>query len=288
MTAALFAALLVTFPAENQKLPATARTYAIGAAETNRKERLYLNGVEDFSIVREDTLAHPAFVDGSHLRKFDIVLANPPYSIKTWNREAFMNDKWGRNFLGTPPQGRADYAFIQHIIASMNTQHGGSATLLPHGVLFRDEEKELRKKMVESDVVDCIIGLGPNLFYNSPMEACIIICSNNKPAERKGKILMINAINDVVRQNAESKLLPEHIERITRIYHSSTEIDGYSKLVSNEDLAKKDYNLNISLYAYRSQFVHAQTSLDVSLSAWEECSQSVSIEYNTLMKMLEP
>lgn len=107
---------------------------------------LYLNGVEDFSIVREDTLAHPAFVDGSQLRKFDIVLANPPYSIKTWNREAFMNDKWGRNFLGTPPQGRADYAFIQHIIASMNTQHGRSATLLPHGVLFRDEEKDLRKK----------------------------------------------------------------------------------------------------------------------------------------------
>lgn len=172
---------------------------------------LYLNGVEDFSIVREDTLAHPAFVDGNHLRKFDIVLANPPYSIKTWNREAFMNDKWGRNFLGTPPQGRADYAFIQHIIASMNTQHGRSATLLPHGVLFRDEEKDLRKKMVESDVVDCIIGLGPNLFYNSPMEACIIICSNNKPTEREGKILMINAINDVVRQNAESKLLPEQI-----------------------------------------------------------------------------
>ena len=248
---------------------------------------LYLNGVEDFSIVREDTLAHPAFVDGSHLRKFDIVLANPPYSIKTWNREAFMNDKWGRNFLGTPPQGRADYAFIQHIIASMNTQHGRSATLLPHGVLFRDEEKDLRKKMVESDVVDCIIGLGPNLFYNSPMEACIIICSNNKPAERNGKILMINAINDVVRQNAESKLLPEHIEKITRIYHSSTEIDGYSKLVSNEELASRDYNLNISLYAYKSQFVYSQTSLNSAISSWDECSQSVSIEYNTLMKMLE-
>lgn len=248
---------------------------------------LYLNGVEDFSIVREDTLAHPAFVDGSHLRKFDIVLANPPYSIKTWNREAFMNDKWGRDFLGTPPQGRADYAFIQHIIASMNTQHGRSATLLPHGVLFRDEEKDLRKKMVESDVVDCIIGLGPNLFYNSPMEACIIICSNNKPAERNGKILMINAINDVVRQNAESKLLPEHIEKITRIYHSSTEIDGYSKLVSNEELASRDYNLNISLYAYKSQFVYSQTSLNSAISSWDECSQSVSIEYNTLMKMLE-
>ena len=107
---------------------------------------LYLNGVEDFSIVREDTLAHPAFVDGSHLRKFDIVLANPPYSIKTWDREAFMNDKWGRNFLGTPPQGRADYAFFQHILASMDEETGRCAILFPHGVLFRDEELKMRER----------------------------------------------------------------------------------------------------------------------------------------------
>lgn len=248
---------------------------------------LYLNGVEDFSIVREDTLAHPAFVEGSHLRKFDIVLANPPYSIKTWNREAFMNDKWGRNFLGTPPQGRADYAFIQHIIASMNDEHGRSATLLPHGVLFRNEEKDLRQKLVESDVIDCVIGLGPNLFYNSPMEACIIVCSNNKPEERKGKMLMINAINDVVRQNAESKLLPEHIERMTRVYYSSTEIDGYSKLVSIDEVAAKDYNLNISLYAYASQYEHNHSSLDTTISSWEACNQASLMEYDTLMKMIE-
>jgi type I restriction enzyme M protein len=248
---------------------------------------LYLNGVEDFSIVREDTLARPAFVDGSHLRKFDIVLANPPYSIKTWNREAFMNDKWGRNFLGTPPQGRADYAFIQHIVASMDDKKGRSATLLPHGVLFRDEEKELRKRLIETDVIDCVIGLGPNLFYNSPMEACIIICSNNKPKERLGKVLMINAINDVVRQNAESKLLPEHIERINKVYHSSTEIDGYSKLVSIEEIASRGYNLNISLYAYASQYEHEQVSLDSTISSWNECSQTLLSEYDSLLKMIE-
>lgn len=248
---------------------------------------LYLNGVEDFSIVREDTLAHPAFVNGSQLRKFDIVLANPPYSIKTWNRDAFMNDKWGRNILGTPPQGRADYAFIQHIVASMNKDNGRSATLLPHGVLFRVEEKELRQKLVESDVVDCVIGLGPNLFYNSPMEACIIVCSNNKPEERKGKMLMINAINDVVRQNAESKLLPEHIERMTKVYHSSTEIDGYSKLVSIDEVAAKDYNLNISLYAYASQYEHSHSSLDTTISSWEACNQASLMEYDTLLKMFE-
>ena len=98
---------------------------------------------------------------------------------------------------------------------------------------------------------------------------------------------MINAINDVVRQNAESKLLPEHIEKITKIFHSSTEIEGFSKLVPIEDIAANNYNLNISLYAYANQFVHSHTSLDSAITTWNECSQSVTIEYNALMKLLE-
>ena len=161
---------------------------------------LYLNGVEDFSVVREDTLAHPAFVDGSRLRKFDIVLANPPYSIKTWNREAFMNDRWGRNFLGTPPQGRADYAFFQHILASMNDKTGRCAILFPHGVLFRKEEKELREILVKKDLIECVIGIGRNLFYNSCMDACVIICRSHKPVNRQDKILFIDAKKEVTRK----------------------------------------------------------------------------------------
>lgn len=174
---------------------------------------LYLNGVEDFSIVREDTLAHPAFVDGSHLRKFDIVLANPPYSIKTWNREAFMNDKWGRNFLGTPPQGRADYAFFQHILASMDDKTGRCAILFPHGVLFRDEEQAMREELIKLDFLECVIGLGPNLFFNASMEACIIICRKKKSSDRKGKVLFIDAKDEVTRKNAESYLEQHHIKR---------------------------------------------------------------------------
>ena len=165
---------------------------------------LYLNGVEEFSVVREDTLEHPAFVDGSQLRKFDIVLANPPYSIKTWNRDAFANDKWGRNFLGTPPQGRADYAFIQHILASMNPDTGRCAVLLPHGILFRKEEQEIRKNLIEKDLIEAVIGLGPNLFFNAPMEACVLVCRNRKPANLMNKIIFINAIKEVTRKNAES------------------------------------------------------------------------------------
>ncbi len=121
---------------------------------------------------------------------FDVVLANPPYSIKQWNREAWTTDPWGRNFLGTPPQGRADYAFFQHILKSLDPKTGRCAILFPHGVLFRKEEAEMRRKLVEADLVECVLGLGPNLFYNSPMEACVVVCRTKKPPKRRGKVLL--------------------------------------------------------------------------------------------------
>ena len=249
---------------------------------------LYLNGVEDFSIVREDTLARPAFVDGSKLRKFDIVLANPPYSIKTWNREAFMNDKWGRNFLGTPPQGRADYAFLQHIISSMDSKSGRSAILFPHGVLFRDEEKEIRKALIQLDEIDCVIGLGPNLFYNSPMEACIIICNKNKSPEDKGKILMINAVREVIRKNGESFLLEDHINKIASVYHQKKEIDGFSKLVSIDDVAEKGFNLNISLYAYQG-ILEANVAIteNDAIGNWISSAIRAKDAYQELITLIE-
>ena len=109
---------------------------------------LALHGVEDFAIARGDTLERPAFIENDRLATFDVVLANPPYSIKQWNREAWSSDPWGRNFLGTPPQGRADYAFFQHILKSMDPKTGRCAILFPHGVLFRKEEAEMRQKLV--------------------------------------------------------------------------------------------------------------------------------------------
>lgn len=102
----------------------------------------------------------------------------PPYSIKAWNREAFMNDKWGRNLWGTPIQARADYAFIQHIYCSMDERKGRCAILLPHGVLNRDEDKELRRNHVQTDTIEAVIGLGRNLFYNSGLESFIFIFNN--------------------------------------------------------------------------------------------------------------
>ena len=247
---------------------------------------LYLNGVEDFSIVREDTLAHPAFVDGSRLRKFDIVLANPPYSIKAWNREAFMNDKWGRNFLGTPPQGRADYAFFQHILASMNERTGRCAILFPHGVLFRKEEQELREQLIKKDLIECIIGLGPNLFYNSPMEACIIICNTHKSSNKTGKIMFINAINEVIRKNAESYLTDEHIKKITNAYFNNTDSEGFCKIVRNTDVLKEDSTLNISYYVSVSTSSSLNVSMADALRDWKDASMKLHNSINALTSLI--
>jgi type I restriction enzyme M protein len=142
----------------------------------------------------EIRLAQPAFLENDTLKKFNVILANPPYSIKAWDRKGFENDPYGRNLWGTPPQGCADYAFQQHIQKSLNEKNGRSISLWPHGVLFRDSEADMRRKMIEEDLVECVIGLGPNLFYNSPMEACLLITTTNKKKERRGKILIINAV----------------------------------------------------------------------------------------------
>ena len=197
---------------------------------------LFLHGVREFHVVNDDTLKNPAFIEHGQLKQFDLILANPPYSIKQWDRGAFENDKYGRNFLGTPPQGRADYAFFQHILKSLKPDTGRCAILFPHGVLFRDEEAEMRRKLVESDLVDCVLGIGKNLFFNSPMEACIVICRTNKPVSHRGKVLFINAKNEVTKKNSQSYLEDCHIEKIAGAYHAYEAEEGFAAVVSIDDV----------------------------------------------------
>jgi type I restriction enzyme M protein len=220
---------------------------------------LVLHGVEDSEIARGDTLASPAFHEADRLRTFDVVLANPPYSIKQWNREAWQRDPWGRNFLGSPPQGRADYAFFQHILKSMDSKTGRCAVLFPHGVLFRKEEAQLRRKLVEADLVDCVLGLGPSLFYNSPMEACVVFCRSRKPPKRKRKVLLIDAVNEVARERAMSFLRPEHQQRIEAAYRAFADEECFAKVATTEDIAAQGYSLSIPLYVMRTSATTASS-----------------------------
>jgi type I restriction enzyme M protein len=242
---------------------------------------LYLHGIEDFSAVRGDTLANPAFIDGDELRKFDVVLANPPYSIKAWDRVAWVNDPWGRNKYGTPPQGRADYAFWQHILASLNPKTGRCAILFPHGVLFRDEEFEMRKKMIEDDVIEAVLGLGPNLFYNSPMEACVVFCRSKKERSRQGKILFINALDEVSRQAAQSFLTDTNINKIVKCYEKFESEAGFATTASIEQIAVKNYNLSIPLYV-KSQNSRVQIDTAEAASSWIASSNELHNAINRL------
>lgn len=208
---------------------------------------LFLHGIEDFKVVRGDTLAHPAFVEGDRLKQFDVVLANPPYSIKQWDRDAWSADPWGRNIYGTPAQGRADYAFWQHIIASMKPKSGRCAILFPHGVLFRNEELSMREKLITHDVVECVLGLGPNLFYNSPMEACVVICRTAKPKDRRNKILFINAVNEITRERAQSFMANDHIAKIVNAYRDFKDVDCFAKVATLAEIQEAGNNLSISL-----------------------------------------
>lgn len=212
------------------------------------KMNLFLHGIKDFHIVNDDTLKNPAFIEFGKLKKFNVVLANPPYSISQWDRTSFESDSYGRNFLGVPPQSRADYAFIQHILASLDDKNGRCAILLPHGVLFRNEEKNIRENLVKSDLLECVIGIGKNLFFNSPMDACIMICSSKKPRERAGKVLLIDAKDEVTRKNNFSFLESKHIEKITNAYKEFSDIDGFSKVVTISEILKNNSKLSIALY----------------------------------------
>jgi type I restriction enzyme M protein len=258
---------------------------------------LFLHGIEDFRIVRGDTLAHPAFVEGDHLMKFDVVLANPPYSIKQWDRESWASDPWGRNIYGTPPQGRADYAFWQHIIASMKARSGRCAILFPHGVLFRKEELSMREKLIAHDVVECVLGLGPNLFYNSPMEACVVICRMDKPKERRNKVLFINAVNEVTRERAQSFLTDDHIQRIVGAYQAFADEDGFARVIGNDEIGEKGCSLSIPMYvrAVTNPAItvlddsdrHRQNSLLAAIASWQDSSKALRQSMESLFVSLQ-
>lgn len=232
---------------------------------------LFLHGITDGHIAHGDTLTRPAFLDAwGRLQTFDVVLANPPYSIKAWNRAAFAKDSYGRNIWGAPPQGRADYAFFQHIAKSLNPKTGRAAILFPHGVLFRRDEAALRKALVRSDLVECVLGLGEGLFYNSPMPAAVVILRAVKEPECRGKVLFINAVNEVAREQTQSFLRESHQVKILNAFRQFEDQDGFAALATLDQIGQKGYSLAIPLYVTVAEAADAGMQVDVvgALADW--------------------
>ncbi len=209
---------------------------------------LFLHNAEDFNIFKGDTLRNPGFFELDNLKTFDCVVANPPFSLKNWGAENWANDPFGRNIAGVPSKSNGDMAWVQHMIKSMNN-NGRMAVVLPEGVLFRKgSEGKIRKKLIELDLLDAIIGLGPNIFYGTNLSPCILIFNNKKEKHKKGKILFIDGSEQIKVSRAQNYLELQHIKKIFEWYSNYENVENFVKICSMEDFINNGYSLLISLY----------------------------------------
>ncbi len=212
---------------------------------------LLLHGVEDFQVERGDTLRSPVFTDASTggLATFDIVIANPPFALKKWGREVWESDPWGRAFAALPPDASGDFAWVQHMVKSMADRHGRMAIVLPQGALFRgDTEGRIRKHILQSDLVDAVIGLAPNLFYGTGLAACIMVLRATKPRSRREKILVVDASTLFRKDRAQNHLEQTHAEHILSWYRAFREVANRTRVVALSEIESAGWSLNISRY----------------------------------------
>jgi type I restriction enzyme M protein len=210
---------------------------------------LFLHGIEDFQIVRGDTLRNPAFFDGDRLSNFDCVIANPPFSLEKWGEEQWVNDPFGRNFAGLPPSSSGDFAWVQHMVKSMAEVKGRMAVVLPQGALFRKgAEGAIRQKLLEMDLIEAVIGLAPNLFYGTGLAACILVLRKKKPVKRRKKIMIADASRLFRRGRAQNYLEAEQALEIQQWFEKFEDVPDAVRIVTLDDVKSEDWTLNISRY----------------------------------------
>jgi type I restriction enzyme M protein len=210
---------------------------------------MFLHGVFNADIRKGDTLGDPQHISGGALQVFDRVIANPPFSLKKWGKDQADNDPYGRFPYGTPPKDSGDLAFIQHMIASLNAE-GMMGVVVPHGVLFRgSSEKEIRKGILEDDLLEGVIGLPSGLFYGTGIPAALLIINKQKSPERKGKVFFINGELEYQEGKNQNKLRESDIQRILDTFDGYEDEKRYAKVISIDEIRENDYNLNIRRYA---------------------------------------
>lgn len=212
---------------------------------------LFLHGLEDFVIERGDTLRNPVFADASTggLGTFDVVIANPPFSLEAWGRELWESDPWGRAFAGLPTDSNADMAWVQHMVASMAPGTGRMAVVLPQGALFRSGvEGQIRQHLLKADLVEAVIGLAPNLFYGTGLAACVLVLRRQKAPARQGKVIVIDASSLFRRGRAQNFLEPEHASQIHGWVSAFEDVEDRARVVGLEEIEQERWTLNISRY----------------------------------------
>jgi type I restriction enzyme M protein len=260
-----------------------ARTLKLYGQEKNltsssiARMNMFLHGIEDFEILRGDTLRNPAFFEADGLKNFDCVIANPPFSLQDWGAENWVNDPFGRNIAGVPPKSNGDMAWVQHMVKSMNST-GRMTVVLPHGALFRKgAEGTIRQALIEQDLLEAVIGLGPNIFYGTQLAACVMVFKQNKAPDQKHKVLFIDASDQIRVGRAQNFLEPAHVKQIYDWYQAYQDVQNYVKVAALEDLKENDYNLNIPLYVEKiieDNLPSVKEALSDLKAAWEASLQA--------------
>lgn len=210
---------------------------------------LYLHGAHDFRIEQGDTLRNPRFIKSGKIQTFDNVIANPPFGLSEWGAAAFETDQYGRNIWGCPTDSNADFAWIQHMVTSMDPRNGKCVVIMPQGVLFHGgKEGEIRKKLIQSDKVEAVITFVGGLFFGAGVSACVLCLNNNKPAEHKGKVLLIDGSTIYTAKRAQNIMSDDDVEKAFKLYEDYSDVVGFSKVVTMEDLKDNDYMLTVNTY----------------------------------------
>jgi type I restriction enzyme M protein len=215
---------------------------------------LYIHDIEDAKVLRGDTLRDPKFLDRhGHLQQFDIVIANPPFSLKNWGADRWVADPWGRAVCGLPPKTNGDLAWVQHMVASMKPGTGRLGVVMPHGVLFRGgAEGRIRECLLKSDQLDSIIGLPPNLFYSTSIPACLLIFRASKPQEHRGRVLLVDASKRFLKGRNQNSMTEADVKAIVSAYRThgtrNDDSDLPCRLISHPEVQANDWDLNIGRY----------------------------------------
>lgn len=237
------------------------------------KINLYLHGLEDFTIVRGDTFREPKLLDGAALRKLSCTIANPPFSLKNWGAATWAKDPYGRVVCGVPPANNGDYAWVQHMVATMDPDVGRVGVVMPHGVLFREgKEAAIRQCLVEKDLLEAVIGLPKNLFYSTSIPVCLLIFRARKARERADKILFIDATaryQPGTNQNVMSEADVEVIDTAYKLGEDRRGDDGlHVRLVDVAEIAAKGFDLTIGQYIQINAAV--EVDVEVALTTYQE------------------
>lgn len=206
---------------------------------------MFLHDINDANIQLGDTIRNPRILENDKLKKFDVVVANPPFSLDKWGADDVASDIYSRFEYGIPPKSKGDYAFIQHMLASLN-ESGRMAVVVPHGVLFRGAaEGKIRQQIIDNNLLDAVIGLPSNLFFGTSIPACIMVFKKQKDSN---DVLFIDASNEFEKGKNQNKLTDDNIKKIFDTYKSRESVEKYSHVANLEEIKENDYNLNIPRY----------------------------------------